>query len=116
MNNSKIIIDDMTLSLEEPVKNTEHLREEVSRLTRILEAIGAIENSEEWRTLKREIFDSTVENLEKRLKNESEKLQIDASELYRLQGQLFWARKYANLTKLSESYKLELSNIKKLII
>ncbi len=93
MNNSQIVLEKTALSLEEPVIHTEALREREAILVRIIEAIVKIEQSEEWSTLKKLIFDSTVENLEKRLKNEAEQLEIKPALLNQLQGQLIWARK-----------------------
>lgn len=114
MNNSKIVADDMSLSLEESVDNTEHLGERQSELVRIIEAIERIDESDEWSTLKSLIFSHTVESLEKRLKNESERLEIHVPLIHQIQGQLMWARKYADLNKLAESYRVELANIKRL--
>lgn len=114
MNNSKIAFDEVSLSLEEPVDNTEHLRERESQIIRILEAIAVIRTSEAWITLRSLIFDNTVESLEKRLKTEAEKLEINQPEINHLQGQLLWARKYVDLDKLASSFKVELSNIRKL--
>lgn len=113
MNNSKIAYDDMTLSLETPVIDTEHLREKEAQAVRIIEAIERIKDSEEWSSLKSLIFASLAENLEKKLKFEAEKMELDNPTIYRLQGQLLWARKYADLAKLAESYRIELSNIRK---
>lgn len=114
MNNSKIVIDDISLSLETQLNNVEHLREKESQVVRIIEAIEGINNSEEWSSLKSLVFTGLVENLEKRLKFESEKLELNPPVINQLQGQLFWARKYADLTKLAENYRIELSNIRKL--
>lgn len=114
MNNSKIVLDEMSLSLEEPVDMTESIRLRQSELVKIIEAIERIEKSEEWSTLKSLIFDSTLESLEKRLRSESENLELDKPKINHLQGQIQWARKYANLQKLAETYRVELTNIKRL--
>ena len=115
MNNSQIVLDYVPLNLEEPVIQTESLREREAILVRIIEAIVKIEQSEEWSTLKSLIFDGTVENLEKRLKFEAEQLDLKPALLNQLQGQLIWARKYANLSKLAEGHRLELVNIRKIL-
>ncbi len=116
MNNSFIVSHETSISLEEQVDNTEKLREIESQHVKIIEAIDRIRQSEDWSTLKSHIFNSTVENLEKRLKSEAEQLIINVPQLNNLQGQLIWARKYASLDKLSESYRLELSNIRKQLL
>lgn len=108
------MLEKTSLSLEEPVDRTEILREKESVLVRIIEALVKIEESAEWSTLKSLIFDNTVENLEKRLKNESEQLELKPSLIHQLQGQLIWARKYADLHKLADGHRLELANIRKL--
>lgn len=113
MNNSKIALDNV-LSLAESV-NPEVYRERQATVVRIIEAIDELSKSAEWSTLKREIFDSRVESLEKQLRVESESHEINDSNLYRLQGRLFEARKY-DLTKLRESFLLELSKLKKLTL
>ena len=114
MNNSQFVLEKTSLSLEEPVNRTETLREREAILVRIIEAIVKIEQSEEWSTLKNLIFDSTVESLEKRLKNESESLIVNVPQINQLQGQLIWARKYIDLHKLAEGHRLELANIRKI--
>lgn len=113
MNNSKIAIDEISISLDTPVDNTELLREKESELVRIIEALDRIKDSEEWSSLQTLIFAKVAENLERRLKNESEKLELHGPTINQLQGQLLWARKFADLSKLAESYRVDLSNIRK---
>lgn len=108
------MVQDVPLTLEESDK-TELLRERESTLIRIIEAIENIAQLPEWSTLKTLIFDSRIEHLEKQLKSESEQNKLNESEVYRLQGRLFEARKY-NLETLQKMYRDELTNIKKLII
>lgn len=112
MNNSKIVIDDLSLSFEEEVPV--QMKEREATLVRIIEAISRVKVSAEWSTLKSLIFDSTVEHLEKRLKHEAEQMELNTSQIHHLQGQLQWARKYADLTKLEDTYRIELSNIRRL--
>lgn len=115
MNNSKIVIDDMSLTLEMPIQNIEHLNKKQGELIQIIKAIEEIKTSEEWSSLKSLIFAGLVQNLENRLKFESEKIELDEAIIHQIQGQLLWARKYADLDKLAESYRIELSGIKKLL-
>lgn len=107
MNNSVIAFNDV-----QEVDNT-LLREEESRLVKIIEAITKINKLDDWSTLKSLVFDSRIESIEKKISNESSKLKIEDSELYRLQGRLFEAKKY-DLDKLLDTYRLELSRIRKL--
>lgn len=110
MNNSKIALDSFTL---EEVDNSALLKEKEATLIRIIEAIDGLRKSVEWSTLKREIFTSRIESLERGLKNLSEANTLTDSEIYRIQGRLFEARKY-DLDKLRETYLLELSGLRKL--
>lgn len=112
MNNSKIALDSVSLKLDETVDNSENLRERESQLVRIIDAIEGISQSVEWSTLKSLVFDNRIGKLEKQLKSESEKSELKDSEIYRLQGRLFEARKY-DLVKLIETYRLELTKIRK---
>lgn len=107
--------EEVTLSLEE-ADNTPLLRERESVLIQIIEALQNVSITEEWSTLKSLIFDGTVESLERQLRSESEKSELNPSRIHQLQGELRWARKYADLSKLAESYRIELSNIKKRIL
>ncbi len=113
MANNSLIVESVPLSLEEPLDRTELLREKEALLVRILEAIKEVESTSGWSTLKSLVLSKRIEALEKQLTAESEKEVIDTSKLYKLQGRLLEARKY-DLDKLAESFRLELSNIKKL--
>ncbi len=113
MNNSRFAIDKVDLSLEEPKDRREEISAKEAQLIRVIEAIVKIQASHEWSTLKSLVFESRIVDLEKRLIIESEKLDLKDSVIYRLQGRLFEARKY-DLDKLVESFRLELTNIRKL--
>ena len=89
------------------------LREQEARLIKLLEALGALVTSPEWRTLKEELFDTSLVSIEHKMRLEAEKPLIDASELYRLQGERKWARRYANPLMLIEDYRKQLDNIRR---
>lgn len=107
MNNASITID------EEEIDRTPWLRQKEVELVKNIEAINAVLKTEEWQTLRELMFDGLLAGLEKRLIQEAEKKEVDNPELYRLQGQIAWAKTYANLGKLVERFKTELSAIKK---
>ena len=111
MNNSKLAMETVSLS-EEPRDNKPQLREREATLVRILTALKRIAETEDWSTLKNEVFDSLVNTLERDIKNEAKKELPDTNKLNRLAGQLMWAEKYADLTKLAEKYRTELTGIK----
>lgn len=115
MNNSKIVIDNVSLTLEENGDNSENLRVREAELVRIIEAIERVNQSEDWNTLKVLVLSGVEASLEKRLRLESEKPDLNTAEIHRLQGQLAWARKFADLSKLGEAFRTELFNIRKLI-
>lgn len=112
MNNYLIASEKVSFDVEQS-QDIDSMRERQGTVVRILEAIESLRNTEEWSTLKKEIFDSRIEYLERSMRSESEKVEVKDSELYRLQGRLFEARKY-DLNKLKETYSLELSKIRKL--
>lgn len=108
MNNSQIILEE-----ELVVDTTVILRERKTELVKIIEAINKLAKNDSWQTLKEIVFDGLVESLQKRLRVECEKNELNAPEIYRLNGQLQWARRYSDLYKLAETYKIELNNITK---
>ena len=109
MNNSIIVSDNFEESKE---NNSQVLQIKQGELTQIIEVINKIEQSEDWQKLKKLLLDGVVLNLERQLSNASLDKEINLSEIYRLQGQLAWARRYADLKKLSEVYRKQLEGIK----
>lgn len=109
MNNSKIAFDNLDDEQESRLPN---LKEEQGKLAQIVEAINRVESSDDWQKLKKLLLDGVVTALERQLTNEATKKQVDESTIYRLQGQLAWARKYADLKKLGEFFRQQVENIK----
>ena len=110
MNNSKIALENLEADVSENHKA--FLQKQQGEITQLVEVINRVEASEDWQKLKKLLLDGIVENLERQVKSEADRKELNAPELYRLQGQLFWARKYANLKKLSEVLKLQIENLK----
>lgn len=108
MNNSLLTVEE-----DKPIDRIPWLREREQVVIKIIEALNRVNESQDWGILRDEIFDGTVENLEKRMKSETDKSELNQSEIHRLQGQLIWARKYADLGSLVEFFKLELVGIRK---
>lgn len=108
MNNALLIEEP-----EKPVDNTVYFRERRTTLLKLVKSINELAKSEDWNTLKELLFDGLVEKLEKSLKIEAEKDELQLKEIYRLQGQLIWARRYSDIYKLAETYKLEINNLNK---
>ena len=88
------------------------LRQRQTELVKIIDSLQAIINSEDWKVVKVLVFDGLVDTLEKRLQSEASKKLIDTDELHRLTGQLMWAKRYADLNKLNDVFKLELTSIR----
>lgn len=113
MNNSQLAIERVHLSLEEPVSNIPLKREEITRLQRIIGALEAVQNTKEWSTLKKELFDGQIEWLTKALLDESKKSNPDTNRLNRLSGELRWAEYYGDFDKLSSIFRVQLLSLKK---
>ena len=109
MNNSKIVSDNFEESKED---NSQILQIKQGELSQIIEAINGVEASEDWQKLKKLLLDGVVSSLERQLLNEVSRKEINPPEIYRLQGQLAWARRYVDLKKLSETYRRQLEGIK----
>ncbi len=100
--------------LEEKVDHhKDDLQIKHTELVNLIAIIERIAESNDWQALKRLLFDSLVGALERRIMVETTKSVIDTTELYRLNGQLTWAKRYADLSKLAGVYRVELANIKK---
>ena len=87
------------------------LKKQKGEITQIVEALNRIEASEDWQKLKKLLLDDVLASLERHLKNEASKTEIIPSAIYRLQGQVVWARRYTDLKKLSDFFKQQLKNI-----
>lgn len=91
------------------------LRIKESDLVKIIEALGRVTESDDWRTLKNLVFDGVVDSLEKYQRQEAEKPEINKDELNRLHGQLVWARKFSDLNKLRDVFRKELVGVREQI-
>lgn len=111
MNNSFNI--DLSTDFLEESKPTELLREREAKLIRMIEALVALSKSNEWSTLKVELFDEVLESIERSIRSEADKAEVSIPALYRLQGEKKWARNYADPLLLVDSYRVELANIRK---
>ena len=106
MNNSKIVYE----SSEN--EKALFLQKQQGELTQVVEAINQVEASESWQKLKKLLLDEIVTNLERQLALEAAKDEIDPPKMYRLQGELKWAKKYSDLKKLSGAKRQQIENLK----
>lgn len=81
-------------------------------LVRLIEAIQRIDASEDWSTLKTEIFDTLSSSLERELKEESKKENPNTNKLNRLSGELKWAERFADFNKYATTLRVELQGIR----
>lgn len=108
MNNSKLTMDfDVALNEESAYDVVPHLREQQTEVVQVLEALEAVNRSKHWQTLQSKVFQSSLDVLQKAIRNEK-----DPKELFRIQGQLGWGEKYTNLEDLIVYYRRKLENIK----
>lgn len=110
MNNSKIAFDNV--EEEDTGDRTSFLQKQQGELAQVLEAIKGVEAHRDWQKLKKLLLDGVVTTLERQTASEASKKEVNVPELYRLQGQLVWAKKYADLNKLGEFFKQQIENIK----
>ncbi len=111
MNNYKLAMDNIGDDIV--VDTNVILRERKVVLLKMIGAIDSLSKNKEWQVLKELVFDGAVEKLEKNLLMEVKKNELQPIQIYRLQGQLLWAKRYSDIYKLAEDYKLELNQITK---
>lgn len=89
------------------------LREEENRLIQIIESISTIRETNAWSSLKEAIFDKAVSRILGDLQDEARKSNPSTNRLNRLTGELEWAERYADFTKLENNYRMRLQAIRK---
>lgn len=105
MNNAFYVLEEL-----EPEKPD--TSDEEARLTRIIEAVSELLESKAWQTLTELHFSRERERIERLVQSEALKSSIDQASLYRLQGELAWARRYADLTMWVMNIKNQLKKLK----
>lgn len=89
------------------------LRQEQTRLIKIVEAFDTIGKSKEWEVLKELVFSKSLESIERQMRNECLNQTLDTSKLYRLQGEWAWAKQFCDTDRFTENIKKTLEEIKK---
>lgn len=112
MNNAWLAQQDVDLSLEGPLVSRETIEEQESEIVRVLEAVRDVQKSKAWSTLKELVFKSLADSLLTELTREARRDTPDPIKLSRLAGQLKWAEKYADLSKMEDEYKTRLLSIR----
>jgi len=111
MNNSKLTMEQATLGNGSEVDRTPELEKHRASLTKIIEALNNVAQSRDWHVLKKELFDGLESAIERTLRQEVERKELNPTEIHRLQGQLIWARKYSNFEKLADFFKKQLQGV-----
>ena len=91
-------------------ENLPNLREQVTHLTEVIEALNKIQGSNYWKVLKQFVFDVDLEKAKRQLAIEK-----DTTQIFRLQGVIEWGEKF-DLQKMYDKKKKELSAVKTKII
>ena len=94
---------------DETIKNNEV---EIARLTRLIEAIDGVLRTKDWATLEELHFSQEKRRIERLLLSEAKKLPVNDKEIYRLQGEMKWALRYADIRKWAEFLKNQLTELK----
>ena len=107
MNNSDLQLE------EKEDSRLSFLQEKQGELAKLVEAINRVEANEDWRKLKELFLNGIVDKLERQLRDEASKPEVSLPKVYRLQGQITWAKRYSDLKKFSNEKRLEIENLKK---
>lgn len=83
--------------------------QEEARLIRLIEAIAALSENKDWQTLNELHLSKEEERIERLLLSESKKNLIESDKLYRLQGELLWAKRYADMRVWAKLLKNQLN-------
>ena len=93
-------------------QNKVQFEKRYDELVKIIESFERLEKSKEWEILKEYIFSKSLISLEKQLLVAARSNPVDLPKVYVLQGELIWARRYHDISKLIEMYKKQLIDIK----
>ena len=84
---------------------------EQARLTRIIEAIASLLENKDWQTLVELHFSKEEERVKRLILSEAQKKPID-EEIYSLQGELKWAKRYQDFYGWAKILKNQLEKLK----
>lgn len=106
-------MEEQGIELTEDIKV--QLYERRDELVKTIEAFASLEKSKEWETIKTLVFDKSMMAIERQILNESLSPEINTSKIYKLQGELKWARHYHDVGRFIGNLKKELEGINKKI-
>lgn len=94
------------------ISQEDSLKKLEAKTLRIIQAVEGLEKSQDFRTLKTEVFEGISERLTRELLEESKKENPNTNKLSRIAGELKWAERFADLPKFKESQRVELTRIR----
>lgn len=89
----------------------EKLEERRQIIIKITEALLGLDKTSEWQTLVDLVYKPALESIERKISLEAKKDEIDPKELYKLQGELAWAKRFTDLNHFVNLLKKELEGI-----
>ncbi len=91
---------------------SDKIRDRQNDLIKIIEAIDEVLKTKGWATLKELVWDGRVSSIERQLLSEAKGVEIKTENIYRLQGELNWTKRYADLKSYAQMCQKELEGIK----
>lgn len=111
MNNAKFAVERASLPQDPDVDNITFLREREAVLVNLISALAAVSEIEGWKFIEREIFDTALQSAKHKLENESKASELNAPNIYRLQGEIKTLERFG-LKKLLAMYRTELIGVR----
>lgn len=103
--------DEFEQSVSEEAKAL--LREEQSKLVKLVEAFAGLSQTTEWGIIKELVFDKALNAIERQLLEEAQASTLSPEKIYRLQGKREWAKQYCDVERYVENLKRQLEEIKR---
>ena len=88
------------------------LRKHQTELIRVIEALGVLEKSKEWETVRELVYDKSLASIERQILQAALAQTISVEVLYRLQGEYAWAKQYNDIPRFIQTLTQQLQNIK----
>ena len=88
------------------------LRKHQTELIRLIEALGSLEKSKEWETVRELVYDRSLTSIERQILQTALAPTINTDVLYRMQGEYAWAKQYNDIPRFIQTLTQQLQNIK----
>ena len=89
----------------------ESLEKRRAEEARLLTALDSLEKSEEWGILRELVFEGALERIDRLILSESLKPSLDHAEIFRLQGERRWAKRYCDIGRFADFHKSLLEDL-----